>query len=194
MSSSVVNGLLIFRTDDFDVSFMDLRYASAAATDLLKIRRRIPIFYVPWRIPRGDLPTERKDRAGTPPAFAILDNELSTTLPLCQSPISLTLTSHLYLWRPNALLPEGLAVMKAWGFNYKSNLVWHKVRKDGGYRWARRRILFSKCHRVDLVWCPRKKRAHVGTRAQSSKFLATRKREHSRKPDEQYKIIQEHQN
>src|SRR4051794_40311906 len=39
-------------------------------------------------------------------------------------------TSHLYLWCPNALLPEGLAVMKAWGFTYKSNLVWHKVRKD----------------------------------------------------------------
>ena len=41
-------------------------------------------------------------------------------------------TAHLYLWVPNALLPDGLAVMKAWGFTYKSNLVWHKVRKDGG--------------------------------------------------------------
>src|SRR6516162_4307653 len=41
-------------------------------------------------------------------------------------------TSHLYLWCPNALLPEGLEVMKAWGFNYKSNIVWHKIRKDGG--------------------------------------------------------------
>jgi hypothetical protein len=40
--------------------------------------------------------------------------------------------AHLYLWCPNALLPEGLAVMKAWGFTYKSNIVWHKVRKDGG--------------------------------------------------------------
>src|ERR1700761_3680745 len=40
--------------------------------------------------------------------------------------------SHLYLWVPNALLPEGLQVMKAWGFNYKSNVVWHKLRKDGG--------------------------------------------------------------
>src|SRR5437879_12225480 len=39
-----------------------------------------------------------------------------------------TLKAHLYLWCPNALLPEGLAVMKAWGFLYKSNLVWHKVR------------------------------------------------------------------
>ncbi|MGL5137205.1 MAG: MT-A70 family methyltransferase, partial [Beijerinckiaceae bacterium] len=41
-------------------------------------------------------------------------------------------TAHLYLWVPNALLPEGLAVMQAWGFNYKSNIVWHKLRKDGG--------------------------------------------------------------
>ena len=40
--------------------------------------------------------------------------------------------AHLYLWCPNAMLPEGLAVMKAWGFTYKSNLVWHKIRKDGG--------------------------------------------------------------
>src|SRR3954470_14311812 len=39
---------------------------------------------------------------------------------------------HLYLWVPNALIAEGLAVMKAWGFTYKSNIVWYKVRKDGG--------------------------------------------------------------
>jgi N6-adenosine-specific RNA methylase IME4 len=30
------------------------------------------------------------------------------------------------------LLPEELAVMRAWGFDYKSNIVWHKIRKDGG--------------------------------------------------------------
>lgn len=40
--------------------------------------------------------------------------------------------AHLYLWVPNALLPEGLEVMKAWGFQYKTNIVWEKVRKDGG--------------------------------------------------------------
>ena len=39
--------------------------------------------------------------------------------------------SHLYLWVPNALLPEGLEVMKAWGFEYKTNIIWEKVRKDG---------------------------------------------------------------
>lgn len=37
---------------------------------------------------------------------------------------------HLYLWVPNALLPDGLEVMKAWGFEYKGNIVWEKVRKD----------------------------------------------------------------
>ena len=41
-------------------------------------------------------------------------------------------TAHLYLWVPNALLPEGINVMRAWGFTYKSNIIWHKIRKDGG--------------------------------------------------------------
>src|SRR5206468_8428299 len=41
-------------------------------------------------------------------------------------------TSHLYLWCPNALLPEGLRALAAWGFQYKTNIVWHKLRKDGG--------------------------------------------------------------
>ena len=40
--------------------------------------------------------------------------------------------SHLYLWVPNALLAEGLEVMRRWGFTYKTNLVWFKIRKDGG--------------------------------------------------------------
>ena len=39
--------------------------------------------------------------------------------------------AHLYLWVPNALISEGLYVMKAWGFTYKTNIVWHKIRKDG---------------------------------------------------------------
>ena len=40
--------------------------------------------------------------------------------------------SHLYLWVPNALLIEGLSVMEAWGFQYKTNIVWEKIRNDGG--------------------------------------------------------------
>src|SRR5690606_25594925 len=53
---------------------------------------------------------------------------------ICDIPVAQVLapTAHLYLWVPNALLPEGLRVMEEWGFSYKSNIVWHKIRKDGG--------------------------------------------------------------
>ena len=59
--------------------------------------------------------------------------------------------AHLYLWCPNALLPEGLAVMKAWGFAYKSNLIWHKVRKDCTVPWSRCWFLFPQCYRNNFV-------------------------------------------
>ena len=36
--------------------------------------------------------------------------------------------AHLYLWVPNALLAEGLETMKKWGFTYKTNIVWYKIR------------------------------------------------------------------
>lgn len=53
---------------------------------------------------------------------------------ICELPVRLASAdpSHLYLWVPNAMLPDGLEVMKAWGFTYKANIIWHKVRKDGG--------------------------------------------------------------
>ena len=54
--------------------------------------------------------------------------------------------SHLYLWVPNAILREGLAVMEAWGFQYKTNLIWHKIRKDGSPGRAWRRVLLSEYH------------------------------------------------
>src|SRR5262249_30246938 len=40
--------------------------------------------------------------------------------------------SHCYLWVPNALVAEGLQVLESWGFCYKTMLVWHKIRRDGG--------------------------------------------------------------
>ena len=42
-----------------------------------------------------------------------------------------SICSHLYLWVPNALLPDGLEVMRSWGFEYKTNIIWEKVRHDG---------------------------------------------------------------
>ena len=101
-----------------------------------------------------------------------------------------TATAHLYLWVPNALLPEGIEVMKAWGFHYKSNLVWHKIRKDGGSDGRGVGFYFRNVTEIILfgVRGPNARTLKPG-RTQVN-YLCSRKREHSRKPDEQYKIIE----
>lgn len=101
-----------------------------------------------------------------------------------------TPTAHLYLWCPNALLPDGLAVMKAWGFNYKSNLVWHKVRKDGGSDGRGVGFYFRNVTELVLFGVRGKNARTLAPGRSQVNFLATRKREHSRKPDEQYDIIE----
>src|SRR5580698_1714119 len=99
-------------------------------------------------------------------------------------------TAHLYLWVPNALLPDGLAVMKAWGFTYKSNLVWHKVRKDGGSDGRGVGFYFRNVTELILFGIRGKNARTLAPARRQVNFLATRKREHSRKPDEQYALIE----
>lgn len=98
--------------------------------------------------------------------------------------------AHLYLWVPNALLDEGLGVMKAWGFTYKSNIVWHKVRKDGGPDGRGTGFYFRNVTEI-ILFGTRGKNARTGPAGRSQvNILSTRKREHSRKPDEQYHLIE----
>jgi N6-adenosine-specific RNA methylase IME4 len=97
--------------------------------------------------------------------------------------------SHCYLWVPNALLAEGLMVMENWGFVYKANLVWHKVRKDGGS--DGRGVGFYFRNVTELVlFGTRGKLRTLGPGRSMVNLFATRKREHSRKPDELYGIIE----
>ena len=103
---------------------------------------------------------------------------------------AVTATSHLYLWCPNALLPEGLAVMRVWGFQYKSNIVWHKVRKDGGPDGRGVGFYFRNVTELILFGVRGKNARTLPPGRSQVNFLATRKREHSRKPDEQYDIIE----
>ena len=99
-------------------------------------------------------------------------------------------TAHLYMWVPNALLPEGLEVMKAWGFNYKSNLIWHKIRKDGGSDGRGVGFYFRNVTEI-LLFGTRGKNARTEAPGRSQvNMIQTRKREHSRKPDEQYELIE----
>lgn len=99
-------------------------------------------------------------------------------------------TAHLYLWVPNALLSEGLQVMDNWGFSYKTNLVWYKIRKDGGpdrrgvgfyFRNVTEMILFGVRGKGARTLQPGRRQENI---------ISSRKREHSRKPDEQYEIIE----
>ncbi len=111
---------------------------------------------------------------------------------ICALPVAeyLLPTAHLYLWVPNALLPEGLQVMKAWGFAYKSNIIWHKIRKDGGSDGRGVGFYFRNVTEV-LLFGVRGKNARTLPPGRSQvNLLATRKREHSRKPDEQYALIE----
>ena len=97
---------------------------------------------------------------------------------------------HLYLWVPNALLPEGLAVMKAWGFCYKANIVWEKIRKDGEPDGRGVGFYFRNVTEL-LLFGVRGTKARTLAPARSQvNLLRTQKREHSRKPDEIFDIIE----
>lgn len=99
-------------------------------------------------------------------------------------------TAHLYLWVPNALLPEGLEIMKAWGFQYKSNIIWHKIRKDGGPDGRGVGFYFRNVTEVVLFGVRGKNARTLAPGRRQVNFLATQKREHSRKPDELYDIVE----
>ena len=99
-------------------------------------------------------------------------------------------TAHLYLWVPNALLPQGLHIMQAWGFTYKSNLIWHKIRKDGGSDGRGVGFYFRNVTELILFGVRGKNARTLAPGRTQVNLLATRKREHSRKPDELYPLIE----
>ena len=98
--------------------------------------------------------------------------------------------AHLYLWTPNALLPEGLHVMNAWGFHYVTNIVWAKRRQDGGPDGRGVGFYFRNVTELLLFGVRGSMRTLPPARSQVN-MIETRKREHSRKPDEQYELIEQ---
>lgn len=111
---------------------------------------------------------------------------------ICELPVAQCAAdpAHLYLWVPNALLPEGLKVMQAWGFSYKSNIIWHKIRKDGGSDGRGVGFYFRNVTEVLLFGVRGKNARTLDAGRRQVNMIETRKREHSRKPDEQYNLIE----
>lgn len=99
-------------------------------------------------------------------------------------------TAHLYLWVPNALLAEGMQVMEHWGFTYKTNLVWYKIRKDGGPDRRGVGFYFRNVTEIILFGVRGKNARTLQPGRSQENIITTRKREHSRKPDEQYDLIE----
>jgi N6-adenosine-specific RNA methylase IME4 len=97
--------------------------------------------------------------------------------------------AHLYLWVPNAMLPDGLRVMEAWGFRYISNIIWAKRRIDGGPDGRGVGFYFRNVTEVILFGVRGSMRTLPPARSQVN-LIESRKREHSRKPDEQYDLIE----
>ena len=142
----------------------------------------------------ADPPWQFVNRTGKmAPEHRRLSRYSTMTLPeICALPVGECVqeTAHLYLWVPNALLPEGLSVMQAWGFRYKSNIVWHKLRKDGGSDGRGVGFYFRNVTEILLFGVRGRNARTLAPGRTQVNYLGTRKREHSRKPDEQYPLIE----
>jgi len=99
--------------------------------------------------------------------------------------------AHLYLWVPNALLAEGLEVMKAWGFTYKSNIVWLKVRQDGKPDGSGVGFYFRNATELILFGTRGKRACTLAPGRTQANLIASRKQGHSRKPDGLYTLIEQ---
>lgn len=144
----------------------------------------------------ADPPWQFQNRTGkvAPENKRLMRYETITTQEICQLPVSEIAAekAHLYLWVPNALLPDGLKVMDAWGFEYKSNLIWEKVRKDGMP--DGRGVGFYFRNVTEMLLFGIKKKSMPNRTLQPARsqvnLLRAAKREHSRKPDEIIPIIE----
>lgn len=147
-----------------------------------------------FRTVLADPPWQFQNRTGKmAPEHKRLNRYATMTLDdILALPVSQALedTAHMYLWVPNALLPEGLRVLAAWGFEYKSNLIWHKVRKDGGPDGRGVGFYFRNTTEIILFGVRGKDARTLPPGRSQVNIIRSQKREHSRKPDELYEIIE----
>lgn len=147
-----------------------------------------------FRTVLADPPWQFQNRTGKmAPEHKRLSRYSTMTLrEICDLPVEAVVadTAHLYLWVPNALLPEGLKVMENWGFSYKSNIIWYKIRKDGGPDRRGVGFYFRNVTEVLLFGVRGKNARTMQLGRTQENIISTQKREHSRKPDEQYPLIE----
>ncbi len=118
--------------------------------------------------------------------YDTMTNEDIIAMPVKEIALDL---SHLYLWVPNAFVETGLQVMRAWGFEYKTMLIWYKIRKDGGP--DRRGVGFYFRNVTEIILFGVRGSLRTGKQGRSQEnIILSQKRGHSRKPDEIFPIIE----
>jgi N6-adenosine-specific RNA methylase IME4 len=153
----------------------------------------LPVTPRGWSTILADPPWRFSNRTGkiAPEHKRLMRYETMAVADICLLPLPdiTAVNAHLYLWVPNAMLPEGLQVMRSWGFRYVSNLVWAKRRKDGGPDGRGVGFYFRNVTELVLFGVRGSMRTLPPGRRQVN-MIETRKREHSRKPEELYDIIE----
>ena len=147
-----------------------------------------------YRTIYADPPWQFQNRTGkVAPEHKRLSRYSTMTVPeICRLPVAEAADekSHLYLWVPNALLPEGVEVMRAWGFSYKTNIIWEKVRKDGMPDGRGVGFYFRNVTEILLFGIRGEKNRTLDPGRSQVNLLRAIKREHSRKPDEFISLIE----
>ena len=128
-------------------------------------------------------------KTGTPHRCAEDNYKTTSTEELCAIPVAdfAARDCALFMWVVDSHLPDSLRLAEAWGFSYKTKaFVWRKLTNSGvakigmGY-WTRKQteicLLFTR---------GKPKRLDKGVR----ELIDAPRREHSRKPDEQYERIE----
>ncbi|ANO02081.1 MT-A70 family methyltransferase [Mycobacteroides immunogenum] len=139
----------------------------------------------PWRF--GNRRSGMSPESGLRPRYATMALD-----DICDMPVQSILAqdAHLYLWVPSAMLPDGLKVMQRWGFRYTTSITWLKTRLDGepdgsGVGWY-----FRNAAELLLFGVRGSLRTLPAGRSMPN-VIAARRREHSRKPVEQYWLIEQ---
>lgn len=152
----------------------------------------------PYRTIVADCPWQFGDKLpgpgrGAEKHYGVLDLDALKAFPL--PPIADD--ALLFFWRVAAMQEEALAVMRAWGFVPKSEIVWVKLSKDGVMRgvdpFTGNGLAFGMgryvrhCHEVCLIG--RRGRGKVKNRAVRSVFFAPLGR-HSAKPEAFFDLVE----
>ena len=134
--------------------------------ELLSQRRRFGTIYAdpPWTY------RNRSSRGAATNHYSTLTRQEISALPVAElaSP-----NCHLHLWATVPLLEDALTVMRAWGFGYKSCLVWVKDKMGMGNYWRLSHELLLLGVRGNLRFADRAVRS----------WVKHRRTVHSRKPE-----------